>query len=181
MTNLKLTIKDLEYLREDEPRYELIDGVLFVTRSPHWQHQKVCLKLSTALDNWSEVSGTGDVVQSPGIIFSDCNNVIPDLVWVSKNRLSVILDASGHLTAAPELIIEVVSESTEKKDRELKLKLYSQRGVLEYWLADWRKKQIEVYRRNEAQLELVATLREEDNLNSPLLPDFSCVVGKIFA
>lgn len=42
MTNLKLTIKDLEYLTEDEPRYELIDGVLFVTRDPHWQHQKVC-------------------------------------------------------------------------------------------------------------------------------------------
>jgi Uma2 family endonuclease len=68
----------------------------------------------------------------------------------------------------------------EKCDRELKLKLYSAQGVREYWIMDWRRKSIQIYRRENAALVLVATLFENESINSPLLPDFTCQLAEIF-
>lgn len=63
---------------------------------------------------------------APAIIFSDADNVIPDVVWASHERLKYLLDEAGHLTGAPELVVEVLSpgEKNEKRDKETKLKLY---------------------------------------------------------
>jgi Uma2 family endonuclease len=69
----------------------------------------------------------------------------------------------------------------EKRDREVKLKLYSNQGVLEYWIADWRAKQIQVYRRENGVLKLAMTLFASDTLTSPLLPEFACAIAEIFA
>jgi Uma2 family endonuclease len=184
---VRWTTADLALFPDTGNRYEIIDGELFVTRAPHWKHQKACTRISTALDSWSQKTGLGETVQAPGIIFSDADNVIPDVVWASKERLAMLLDESGHLTSAPELIIEVLSSgvdtdlNNQRRDRELKLKLYSSRGVREYWIIDWQKQQVEVYRREQAVLELVATLLPSDELNSPLLPDFIYAVSQLFA
>ena len=82
----------------------------------------------------------------------------------------------------PELVIEVLSPggTNERRDREAKLKLYSRRGVLEYWIVDWRTRQVEVYRREDLALHLVATLHSTDMLTAPLLPGFSCEVATLF-
>ena len=181
---LRWTTNDLELLPlpDNGDRYEIIDGELFVTRAPHWKHQKTCLRIGALLDDWSLSSGLGEVTITPGIIFTNTNNVIPDVVWASHKLLNIILNETGHLTAAPELIIEVLSTGEEniRRDREVKLKLYSSRGVKEYWIIDWRKQQIEIYRREKARLQLVMTLFSDDDLNSPLLPGFKCSVKKIF-
>ncbi|MBW4683022.1 MAG: Uma2 family endonuclease [Microcoleus vaginatus WJT46-NPBG5] len=180
---VRWTTADLELFPENGNRYEIIDGELFVTRAPHWNHQKTCGRIFAALDAWSLSTGLGQAAESPGIIFSDADNVIPDVVWASHERLAVLLDEAGHLTAAPELIVEVLSfgSDQEKRDRELKLKLYSSRGVREYWIVDWRKQQIEVCRRENAALVLATTLFSNDELTSPLLPGFSYPVSRIFA
>lgn len=93
-----------------------------------------------------------------------------------------MVDESGHLTGAPELIVEVLSagKENERRDREAKLKLYSIRGVQEYWIADWRSQKIEVYKRENAKLQLVATLFSNNELTSPLLPGFSCSGSRLF-
>lgn len=91
------------------------------------------------------------------------------------------MDEDGHLTGAPELIVEVLSAgaTNERRDREAKLKLYSTQGVQEYWIVNWRSQQLEGYRRQAAQLNLLATLLPEDNLTSPCLPNFCCLVQHI--
>ncbi|MFM6155505.1 MAG: Uma2 family endonuclease, partial [Sphaerospermopsis kisseleviana] len=63
---------------------------------------------------------------------------------------------------------------------ESKLKLYSNQGVQEYWICDFKAKKLEVYRRQQAVLKLVATLFSEDELISPLLPGFKCLVRQLF-
>lgn len=133
---LRWTTSDLELLPESSRRYEIIDGELFVTPIPHWQHQNVSGNICAELRNWSLEMEIGESVMAPGLIFSDVDSVIPDVVWVSKERLEATLDESGHLVAAPELVIEVLSAGTEneRRDREVKLKLYSVRGVQEYWI-----------------------------------------------
>lgn len=179
---VRWTTADLEVLPESSNRYEIIDGELLVTKAPHWGHQKAIVKVCGVLDHWSETTGLGETVQAPGVIFTDADNVIPDAVWISKARLATALDEAGHLTAAPELIVEVLSSGAEneRRDRETKLKLYTSRGVQEYWLLDWRLKQIEVYRRQTGLLQLVGTLFAGDSLTSPLLPGFTCAVERLF-
>ncbi len=179
---VRWTTADLGLFPENGNRYEIVDGELFVTKAPNWKHQKTCTRICTALDAWSQETGLGEAVQAPGIIFADEDNVIPDVVWASKQSLHSLLDASGHLTAAPELIIEVLSPGSdnERRDRELKLKLYSVRGVQEYWIIDWRKQSIEVYRRNSAYLQLACTLFPGDELHSTLLPEFNYAISELF-
>ena len=181
-TKIKWTTSDLELLPESNNRYEIIDGELQMTRAPHWKHQKTIVRISTALENWSIQTGNGATIINPGIIFDDANNVIPDLVWISQERLAVSVDESGHFTTTPELIIEVLSESINdiRRDREAKLKLYSNRGVQEYWIADWRLKQLEIYRRNQGKLELIMTLLNDEEITTPLLPNFSCKINQLF-
>jgi Uma2 family endonuclease len=182
ITKIKWTTTDLELLPEDNNRYEIIDGELEMTRAPHWKHQNVIVRISAFLEFWSLKTGLGTTIINPGIIFSDTNNVIPDLVWIGHERLAVSVDESGHFTKAPELIVEVLSETINDilRDKEKKLNLYSNRGVQEYWIADWRLKQIEIYRREDGKLTLVETLSINDEINSPLLPDFSCPLTQIF-
>ena len=180
---IRWTIEDLELLPENEgTRYEIIDGELFVTRTPHFKHQQTCGKIGGQLDAWSETSGLGEAITSPGVLFSESDNVIPDVVWVNKETLALMLDEAGHLTGAPELVIEVLSVSKEdqRRDKEAKLKLYSSRGVKEYWIADWRSPKLEVYRREQGILKLAVTLFNDDILTSPLLPGFNCSVEKLF-
>jgi Uma2 family endonuclease len=176
------TTADLELLPESSNRYEIIDGELFVTRAPHWGHQKACGNTYAELRNWSIATGSGEAAQAPGVIFTEADNVIPDVVWISNKRLANGLDEAGHLTLAPELIVEVLSlgSENERRDREVKLKLYGERGVQEYWILDWRSHQVEVYRRHPALLKLVHTLFPTDTLTSPLLPDFNCPVQRLF-
>lgn len=180
---VRWTSADLELLPENGDRYEIIDGELFVTRAPHWKHQKAIDKICIKLSLWSEKTGLGEAATTPGIIFNEADNVIPDLVWISHQRLANLLDNEGHLTGAPELIVEVLSPGVinERRDREVKLKLYSSRGVQEYWIVNWQLQQIEVYRRQKYNLVLIETLFANDELASPLLPDFVCTVGDLFS
>lgn len=180
---VRWTTADIDLLaNNDGTRYEIIDGELFVTRSPHWMHQETCGNIYSELQNWSRAKGLGRATINPGIIFTDSDNVIPDVAWASNERLAILLDDAGHLTGAPELVVEVLSPGAEqeRRDKEAKLKLYSLRGVQEYWIADWRLAKVEIYRRENAALVLVATLTRDDELNSPLLPDFACSVRRFF-
>lgn len=117
----------------------------------------------------------------PGLIFSDSDNVAPDVVWVSYERLAQIQDEAGHLRDAPELVVEVLSpgKANEDRDRLAKLKLYSVQGVQEYWIVDRIAQRVEIYRRDNAQLTLVITLLVNDVITSPLLPNFTCKVSRL--
>lgn len=180
---VRWTTADIDLLPENEgTRYEIVNGELFMTRAPHWRHQRTCGKMFRELDTWSESSGLGEASITAGVLFGESDDVIPDVVWVSNEQLAVLLDEAGHLTGAPELVVEVLSRGTEnvRRDKDAKLKLYSSRGVQEYWIADWCLQQVEVYWRENAKLELVATLMNNDEITSPLLPGFSCPVSRFF-
>lgn len=180
---LRWTTADLELLAADEwKRYEIIDGELFVTKAPHLRHQSVIRNICVALQDWSEQTQLGEAFPTPGVIFSDADNVIPDAIWISVERLERFTDESGHLTGAPELVIEVLSpgETNERRDRQAKLKLYSSQGVDEYWIMSRELQQVEVYRRESAILKRAATYTAQDILISPLLPGFQCPVQQFF-
>jgi Uma2 family endonuclease len=180
---VRWTIADLDLLEADEwKRYEIIDGELFVTRAPHLRHQSVIRNICNVLDDWSAETQLGEVIPTPGVIFSEADNVIPDVIWVSVERLERLLDESGHLTGAPELVVEILSPgaANERRDREAKLKLYSSQGVDEYWIVSRERQQVEVYRRENAVLKRTATYNAQDTIVSPMLSGFECLVERFF-
>jgi Uma2 family endonuclease len=183
------TVARLEALPYDEwHRYEIIDGELFVSTAPHFRHQVACTKSSRALDEWNDATRLGVVAVAPGLIFSEIDAVIPDVVWISHERIARLADAAGHFQGAPELVVEVLSPGAKNRRRDLdrKLRLYSRYGVDEYWIVDWRAETVAVYRRavEEKQgmvaLRLVATLARDEIPASPLLPGFSLSVAHLF-
>ena len=179
----RFTSADIEAMPDDGKRYEVIDGKLYVSTQPSWFHQMVCTVLTWALHSWSVETGAGRVNGAPGLIFAEDDDVAPDLVWVSNARLTTALWPDGKLHAAPELVVEVLSpgRANARRDRHAKLDLYSRRGVAEYWIVDWQGRRVEVRRREEPRLRLVATLREADTLASPLLPGFALPLERLFA
>ncbi|MBM3239689.1 Uma2 family endonuclease [Candidatus Poribacteria bacterium] len=180
---VRWTSADLDYFPDNGKRYEIINGELFVERQPHWYHQQACTNIVIELGDWNRKRDMGQVVQAPGVIFTDADDVAPDVVWASKERLAVILKEDGHLHGTPELVVEVLSPGLRNEQRDLvtKLKLYSIQGVLEYWIVDWRIQTVAVYRRKEAMLQLVATLQHFDELTSPLLLGFRVSVARLFS
>jgi Uma2 family endonuclease len=178
----KFTSADLELMPEDGKRYELIEGELYVSRQPSVEHQYTCGRLSQFLNEWNDQYGQGVVLIAPGLIFAEDDDVAPDVVWISRARLASGLDEKGHLQVAPELIVEVLSPgaANERRDRQAKLKLYSRQGVQEYWIVDWMRQHIEVYRREQGALGRVATLYAQDTLETPLLPEFACQIARLF-
>lgn len=176
-TARRYTSADLERLPDVEgTRYEIINGELFVSKQPRWEHQYSCSEVSGVLRNWSHDTGLGLTLVAPGVLFADDDDVAPDVVWISHERLAALEDAAGHLQGAPELVVEVLSPgaSNVRRDRDAKLRLYSRRGVDEYWIVDWRARTVDVFRREGVALQLVATLVGGDILASPLLPGFAC-------
>jgi len=182
MRTLHWTVRDLELLPDDGNQYEIVDGELYVSRQADWEHQFVSGEIFSVLRIWSRQTGMGVANLAPGIVFSDDSNVIPDVVWISHERLQTALQADRKLHTTPELVVEVLSPGAEneRRDREVKLKLYSRRNAKEYWIVNWRERTLEVYRRQDGVLELYKTLNEDDRVESPLLPEFGCRVGEFF-
>jgi len=182
-TSLRFTVDDLEVMTEDGKRYEIIDGELYESNQPDYVHQQVAGDVWLLLQNWSHATNTGEACLAPGVIFADDDAVAPDVIWMSWPRLlQARRPGDGHLHAPPELVIEVLSpgSANERRDRVAKLKLYSRRGVDEYWIADWRTQSVDAYRRTNDTLVFMSTLSGEDSLVSPLLPGFQHPVSFIF-
>lgn len=181
-TSLRFTVDDLDSFPDDGTRYEVIDGELFVAKAPGPLHQITISRLDRAFGQWDPEDTWGTLLPGVGVIFAVDAGVIPDLVWVSAARWSQVVGADWKIRAAPDLVVEVLSPGTEneRRDREVKVKLYSREGVQEYWILDRERQRLQVFRRVNAVLELALTLDPDDYLTSPLLPGFRVLVGSLF-
>ena len=117
---VRWTTRDLDAMPDDGgwKRYEIVDGDLYVTRAPHIRHQAVAGKLHVFLENWSEHKQLGQAFETPGVVFTPNDAVIPDLVWISRDRLAHGIDDAGHLIVAPELIVEILSPGEQNEQRD---------------------------------------------------------------
>jgi len=182
-TAIRFTSADLLAFPDDGKRREIIDGDLYVSKQPNWYHQVVCGRLSGVLDTWALAQDAGMAAIAPGLILADDDDVAPDVVWASTARLAAILGDGGKLYGPPELVVEVLSpgSANARRDRDTKLKLYSRAGCDEYWIVDWPRRMIDVYRLLGGTLALTQALRDGDTLTSPLLPGFALPLVRIFA
>ncbi|MBI4574925.1 MAG: Uma2 family endonuclease [Planctomycetes bacterium] len=119
---------------DDGKRYELLAGDLFVTPSPFYEHQKCIGNLYAVLHAHVRHHRLGEVFTAPfDVVFTEQDVTQPDLLYIAKERLGII---RGVVRGAPDLCVEVLSESTEDRDRTVKRRLYAREGVRHYWLVD---------------------------------------------
>jgi Uma2 family endonuclease len=181
-SELRLTNADLESMPEDGNRYEVIDGDLYVSSAPSVIHQIILANIALEIGNYLREHAIGRILPGVGVIFDDYNGVIPDLVFVTNERMRKTV-SGGRFHAAPEIVIEILSpgSSNERRDRHVKRSLYSTRGVTEYWLIDPENQLVELYLRNQAgELLFDKSVLASDELTSSLLPGFSIRVDTLF-
>jgi Uma2 family endonuclease len=139
------TYEEFAQLPDDGNRYEVIAGELYVTPAPTTLHQKVVVRIVHALEQFVEQHGLGEVFVGPiDVLFEEGNYLAPDLVFVRKDRVEIVSDRG--LEGAPDLVVEVLSPGTAKRDRGIKRERYRHFGVREYWVVDPDARRIEISR-----------------------------------
>jgi len=175
----KMTYDEYCLLPDDGKQYELFDGELVVTPSPHRQHQKISGNVYRRLAAFVEERSLGEVYYSPlDTVFTEYTVLQPDILYISRKRLAEI--AKDKIEGAPDLVVEILSPSTFHKDLRRKMKVYSESGVQEYWIVDPEMKAIELYCQRREGLELVRRFSADETFESGLLSGFRLAVGSIF-
>ena len=179
---VKLTYDDYVQFPEDGKRHELIDGEHVVTPTPNRKHQAVSGNLHGLIWSYLQLHSIGRVFSAPfDVILSNFDVVEPDLLFISQQRLAEI-ETSPWVRGAPNLVVEIGSPATRKRDATVKRQLYERCGVEEYWVVDPELDAIDVYRRVEDRYERTSqlTLEPNDVLTSPLLAGLELPLVKIF-
>ena len=177
----KLTYRDFLAFPDDGKRHELIDGVHYVTPSPVSPHQRILGNLFFLVRSHLERHGGGDVYLSPlDVVFTMFDIVEPDLLFISNARTEIL--THENIQGSPDLVVEILSPSTRRRDEGVKLALYDRSDVIEYWVVDPVAQLIRIYRRRHARLARIAemTRDRDDVLTTSLLPGMRLPLAKVF-
>lgn len=177
----KLTYEDYLLFPEDGLRHEILDGEHFVTSAPSLWHQTASANLTYFFVGFLRRNLLGRFFAAPcEVVLSEHDIVQPDLLFISKERLGILTEK--NVQGAPDLVIEILSDNTSRRDKTLKRGIYERSGVLEYWIVDPQRQTVRIYRRSGegfgATLDL--STAAGDTLMTPLLPGLEIPVGEIF-
>lgn len=149
---------------------ELWDGEIIMSPAPHPDHQRIVRNFFLKLHHFVEERNLGEVLFSPvDVVLTRHRAVQPDVLFVSKGRLEII---QNHLTAAPDLAMEVISEGSWERDRIQKKALYEQFALPEYWIVDPDSRSIEVFALVNGSYQLHGKVSGAEKVGSKLLAGF---------
>jgi len=166
--------KDYEAL-PDEPRCELIYGRFYVSPSPSLLHQTVVLVLASTLRQIARRMRALVALAPLDVSFFDHSVTQPDVIYVTAARRQIL---EARVEGAPDLVVEVLSPGTARRDRGEKLMLYAEGGVREYWIVDAAERQIEFLRNDFG--EFVVALPEAGIYRSQLFPEISLDIASFW-
>lgn len=177
-SKVKFNYYDYTLLPEGK-RYELIEGDLLMTPAPTTIHQRISARLQFYLTDFVEKGKRGVVFDAPtDVVLSEEDVVQPDLLFISRERAGII--KPENIRGAPDLVIEILSPATSKRDLVAKKKLYAKHAVREYWIVNPDDQTIEVMTWAEEGFKTVQVYPQDGTLHSPILPEFSLSVKEIF-
>jgi Uma2 family endonuclease len=179
---VKLTYDDFVHFPDDGKRHELIDGEHYVTPSPNTKHQRIVGSLYLLIANWLDARPVGQIFLAPyDVVFSEFDVVEPDLLYLSSERAKEVLTPL-HARGVPELVIEIASRGTRKRDETIKRRLYEKAGVSEYWIVDPEIDVVRIYRRESDRFGRPFELLHEagDVLTTPLLAGLDIPLARVF-
>jgi len=174
----KNTYEDYRKLPEDM-KCELIEGEFVMTPSPKTEHQRLSGELQFRIMKFVKENGLGMIYTAPFDVYLDEENAVqPDILYISKDRLGII--GEDNVKGAPDLIIEILSESTAYRDTIQKKMLYAKFGVKEYWIIAPKESLIEQYALEGREYALAGTLHKDQAIESRVLEGLTIELKEIF-
>ena len=177
----RMTYQDLLALPDDGLRHELIDGEHFVTPSPASKHQIILGNLHRLIGVHTHTAKCGVTLFAPyDIVFTTYDVVEPDLMYFSNARYAAVV-TEKNAQGAPELVVEILSPGTRRRDEGLKRRLYERMSVDEYWTVDPAAETVRIYRLvNGTYRDTRLTRGESGALQTPLLPGLQISLDDVF-
>jgi len=170
----------MEFDDNDPYQYELIEGEIVRKSSPTIRHQRISRKMVVAIDNYLTENPIGEVFSAPlDVVLEEHTAPQPDVFFVSKGREFILNEEEGVVIGTPDLIVEIISPGSAKRDRYEKKELYERFGVREFWLADPNNRTIEVFAFSENTYRLQGFADAENKAISIVLPGFEVDVAKL--
>jgi Uma2 family endonuclease len=178
-SGVRFLASDIWDAPDDDKRYEVINGELFVTRTPGWSHQRAIGMLLVAIGRYLDRERLGDLVSYVGVVLDQHTAIVPDLVYVGHERRGIVSERG--VEGAPDLVGEVLSAETEARDRGIKMRAYAAAGVPHYWLLDPRTGALEPYRLGPHGYELVETYGPGSVFRPELFPGLEIAIADLWA
>ncbi len=169
-----------DYLKlDDDKRYEIVEGELFLLPTPDLYHQRTLGRISMALHEHVREHHLGEIFHAPlDVVLSEINVVQPDILFVSTERAAILTEA--NIQGAPDLVIEILSPATRQRDLGIKRNLYAKYGVRQYWIVEPDAKTLEVLVWTETGYRSAAVFPQTGVLNSDLFSGLSLDLTDIF-
>ena len=170
-----------DYLKlEDDKRYEVINGRLVEMPAPTPWHQRILMELAIRIRGFVKVKNKGEVLPSPLDVVLDDDVVLqPDIVYIPEERLGIIGEKA--IMGVPDLVVEIVSPGSFKRDRYEKFEIYEEFGIKEYWIVYPGEKAIEVWVLGESgKYELYSFAEKEGKIKSKVLEGFEVDLKEVF-
>ena len=171
-------IKEQQGYYEIPERYEIIEGIRYdFLSSPKYVHQKLLRNLHLAFH--SSCDQEGEILFAPLDVHFDEDNIVqPDLIYIARENMNIIRD--GYIFGVPDLVVEILSESTGKRDKTIKKRMYEKFGVKEYWLVDPLYRLVEQFVLDNGRYQLEATLTKQDVLKALTISCLTIDLNNIF-
>ena len=177
-TTRLMTYEDYAKMPDDE-RWELINGELILAPSPRTSHQDAQSNFGTEMSYFVRRRELGKFFfANTDVVLSDYVVLIPDLCFVSNERSHIITPA--NIQGAPDIVVEILSPSTSRRDWNDKRELYAAHGTREYFILDPSNKIVWRLTPKDGALEIEQTYYEGDTVTSTVLEGFSIAVDDIF-
>jgi Uma2 family endonuclease len=165
------------FMETAEKRYELINGEIIEMGTPVPACQDVVLNTALVI---TSIKPRGKVYVAPLEVYLDDENIPqPDVMWIAPDSQCRV--TGKRLEGAPDLIVEVLSPSTARHDRDAKFKLYERCGVREYWIASPEKRELDVWQLFEKRYRLQGVFGSGETFQSAVLNEQPVEVRLLFA
>jgi Uma2 family endonuclease len=174
-----LTVAEYKLLPETGPRYQLIEGDLYMAPAPNRYHQTISRNLEYILMRYLEEHPIGELYHAPfDVYLSNVDVFQPDILFVSNENRQILTDAGAE--GPPDLVVEVLSPKTRNLDLMQKCRVYAREGVRELWIIDPETQTVFVYRFEEQLSEPVMTKTGDTILTTPIFPGLEIELERMF-
>ena len=174
-----LTVEHYRMLPETGPRYQLVNGDLYMSPAPNRYHQVISRNLEFILMQYLEGQPLGELYHAPfDVYLSDVDVFQPDIIIVLNQNRGILTAAGAE--GAPDFVVEILSPKTRKLDLEQKRRVYAREGVAELWIIDPEPQTVTIYRFTENTEHPVEVKQAGETLGSPLLPGLAVDLARVF-
>ncbi|OGO38141.1 MAG: hypothetical protein A2Z03_06450 [Chloroflexi bacterium RBG_16_56_8] len=173
------TYEEYRALPEDGNRYEVVEGELLMTAAPLIDHQRVSANLQFILETYIRANSWGTLFDAPVELYLDEKSFVePDIVCVAQAHRGII--KKKNITGVPDLIVEILSPSTARYDRVIKMNAYARHQVPHYWIVDPEAKTLEAFEWEKGTYRLVAARAEEETFQPALFPSLTISLADLW-